>query len=224
MTDKHPSWVREQDGWYVVLVMDQMGIPFVKRLANTSITPNQLTMIATLIRIIAIWLVWQSLPWWSFFLWQVAFLFDCMDGQLARLTKTTSKMGQILDQWGDITMTLALILIMITKNLWAESQAVSFLLLFWFILWVVNWLLGEQDDTQSFAEQLKETTTDEGLLGRYRSWAAKNRLKLLPITGLEEYTLLIPGAYALGVMQYVIPLLVFYRLLALGLRLRSIWK
>ena len=208
------DWLQARDGWYVVLVMDRIGVPLVEALAKTAVTPNQVTLTAMAIRWVAIWLIWIDQPWWAILLWQISFLLDCMDGQLARLTKRTSPLGKILDQWGDIVLTFALLVSISLKALWPDEKATIVALFVWFVLWIVNWLLGEREIVKP-----AKTQTGDSLFARYNLWTEQHRLKLLPITGIEEYTLVIPIGFGLGWLPAIMPFLLLYRMLALGLRL-----
>lgn len=74
---------------------------FVLLLRNTRVTPNQVTLFATVLALAAAGL-WIGLPgWWgavvAAVVFEVSFVFDCVDGQLARLRKTASPIGHHLD-------------------------------------------------------------------------------------------------------------------------------
>ena len=83
---------------------------------------------------------------------------------------------------------------------------------------MINWWLGEVQAKEDVFKNPK-TTDSQSLWARYVAWTAKHRVRLLPISGTEESVLILPISYALGVLQYVTPILMAYRLLALTLRL-----
>ena len=71
-----------------------------KRLARTSITPNQVTICNTIVGLLSAWM-FASPSYWLRLLGSLLFLFsitvDGVDGELARLTMTESKFGGMLD-------------------------------------------------------------------------------------------------------------------------------
>ncbi|HLX38068.1 MAG TPA: CDP-alcohol phosphatidyltransferase family protein [Candidatus Binataceae bacterium] len=71
-----------------------------KRLAQTSITPNQVTLTNTIIGLLSAWL-FAAPSYWLRVIGSLLFLFsitvDGVDGELARLTMTESKFGGMLD-------------------------------------------------------------------------------------------------------------------------------
>jgi len=71
-----------------------------KRLARTSITPNQVTLANTLVGLTSAWM-FASPSYWMRLLGSLLFLFsitvDGVDGELARLTMSETKFGGMLD-------------------------------------------------------------------------------------------------------------------------------
>jgi phosphatidylglycerophosphate synthase len=71
-----------------------------KRLARTSITPNQVTLTNTMVGLLSAWM-FASPSYWMRLLGSLLFLFsitvDGVDGELARLTMTETKFGGMLD-------------------------------------------------------------------------------------------------------------------------------
>lgn len=71
-----------------------------KRLARTSITPNQVTISNTIVGLTSAWM-FASPSYWMRLLGSLLFLFsitvDGVDGELARLTMTETKFGGMLD-------------------------------------------------------------------------------------------------------------------------------
>lgn len=93
--------LKPRDSWWTILVVDPVALPMAVAIANrTRITPNQLTGISLLTGIGAAWLfllgtrgalVAGALAYY------VSFLFDCLDGKVARLKETRSAVGAWLD-------------------------------------------------------------------------------------------------------------------------------
>ncbi|MDW6059226.1 CDP-alcohol phosphatidyltransferase family protein [Streptomyces sp. FXJ1.4098] len=92
---------KKRDAWWTVLLVDPVATPLVRWTAmHTRATPNQLTWGAFLVGLGSAacfaqgdwrWLLLGAL------LYHVSFIFDCMDGKLARLTGTGSVFGAWLD-------------------------------------------------------------------------------------------------------------------------------
>ena len=70
-------------------------------LRSTRVTPNQVTFFATLLALASAALFIVLPGWWgaiaAALLFEVSFIFDCVDGQLARVRKTASPIGHHLD-------------------------------------------------------------------------------------------------------------------------------
>ncbi|MFF0188756.1 CDP-alcohol phosphatidyltransferase family protein [Streptomyces sp. NPDC005244] len=92
---------KKRDAWWTVLLVDPVATPLVRQLAlRTRVTPNQITWGAFLLGLASAacfalgdwrWLVAGAV------IYHVSFIFDCMDGKLARLTGQSSVFGAWLD-------------------------------------------------------------------------------------------------------------------------------
>ncbi|WNE99454.1 CDP-alcohol phosphatidyltransferase family protein [Streptomyces luomodiensis] len=92
---------KKRDAWWTVMLVDPVATPLVRWIAKyTRATPNQLTWGAFLVGLGSAacfaqgdweWLLLGAL------LYHVSFIFDCMDGKLARLTGAGSVFGAWLD-------------------------------------------------------------------------------------------------------------------------------
>ncbi|MFD6924384.1 CDP-alcohol phosphatidyltransferase family protein [Streptomyces sp. NPDC059944] len=92
---------KKRDAWWTVLLVDPVATPLVRQLAlRTRVTPNQITWGAFLLGLASAacfalgdwrWLVAGAA------IYHVSFIFDCMDGKLARLTGQSSVFGAWLD-------------------------------------------------------------------------------------------------------------------------------
>lgn len=78
-----------------------LAAPLVFIFAKTRITPNQITFISTLIMVaalVALVCIQGMLGLWiALFGIELSYIFDCVDGQLARVTKRSSAVGGDLD-------------------------------------------------------------------------------------------------------------------------------
>ncbi|MEW2166214.1 CDP-alcohol phosphatidyltransferase family protein [Streptomyces sp. NPDC007084] len=92
---------KKRDAWWTVLLVDPVATPLVRQLAlRTRVTPNQITWGAFLLGLASAacfalgdwrWLIGGAV------IYHVSFIFDCMDGKLARLTGQGSVFGAWLD-------------------------------------------------------------------------------------------------------------------------------
>jgi len=207
-----PPWVRERDSWYVVLIVDRIGVPLVRGLDPISwVNANRITIVSFIIRgcAVALWVLDLSLV--GFILWQAGFLLDCMDGQLARKRGASSRFGALLDEGCDRVVNLAFILV-------AGQQAGGLALILglaWYVLWSVSWgsaLVAPR--TSTIDDPGGGGETRQRFVARYKAWAGALRLKPSPITGIEEIVLLLPLAHLAGLLTEALWVLVPLRAIA----------
>ena len=97
--------LKERDSWWTVYLVDPIAVRLVRLFANrTSITPNQLTVVALFLGLGAA--VCFAFGYWPLLilgaaLYYVCFLVDCVDGKLARLTDTETIFGAWMDYVSD---------------------------------------------------------------------------------------------------------------------------
>ncbi len=92
---------KPRDAWWTVLLVDPLASRLVRIVApHRRITPNVLTMIATVLGLGAAACFAQQTRWWlvaGALLFHVSFVVDCMDGKVARLNGTGSLFGAWFD-------------------------------------------------------------------------------------------------------------------------------
>jgi phosphatidylglycerophosphate synthase len=208
-----PAWVRPSDSWWVVLAMDPFGIRLVQLISSRGLSPNTLTVASLGIRVgacLAGGLTGSGLA--LFALWQLGFLLDCMDGQLARRDRRTSRLGARLDAGSDVAVTCLLVGLVVVNPDWWRLTSVSFAsgaaLLLWLALWLRAWYGSgefEHDDGRP------------GVLGRWFTWTASRRLKPWPVSGIEESAVLLPLGVAFGLLPAVVVFMVANRILLIAL-------
>ncbi|WP_116247753.1 CDP-alcohol phosphatidyltransferase family protein [Nocardiopsis sp. FIRDI 009] len=97
--------LKQRDSWWTVHLMDPMAIRLVRLLANrTSVTPNQLTVLALFLGLgaaVCFALGYREALALGALLYFLCFLVDCTDGKLARLTDTESLFGSWMDYVSD---------------------------------------------------------------------------------------------------------------------------
>jgi phosphatidylglycerophosphate synthase len=100
----------EVEDYFDLFFFRPLAFILVKAVYKTNITPNQLTYTALVFGIISGYFYAQGLPH-GFILGAIFFLlynvFDCSDGQLARLKKNGTHAGRIIDGIADYIATLA---------------------------------------------------------------------------------------------------------------------
>jgi phosphatidylglycerophosphate synthase len=92
---------KPRDAWWTVLLVDPLASRLVRLVApHRRITPNLLTIIATILGLGAAACFAQETRWWlvaGALLFHVSFVVDCMDGKIARLNGTGSMFGAWFD-------------------------------------------------------------------------------------------------------------------------------
>ncbi|ODS31591.1 MAG: Bifunctional IPC transferase and DIPP synthase [Candidatus Scalindua rubra] len=95
-----------------------------EQLVKTPITPNQTTFLSLMIGIVSAWFFWQG-GYWNYLagglVFQLSFIFDQCDGEIARLKFMESKIGGWFDAFCDSIIRTFIILGM-TGSLYAESN------------------------------------------------------------------------------------------------------
>lgn len=92
-----PRWKEDLWTWYV---LRRISIYFTLLLRRTPITPNAVTWFSLLFFILTGWLMLWAEPWamlMAVLAYNLGYLCDCVDGELARLRGTTSRQGVFID-------------------------------------------------------------------------------------------------------------------------------
>jgi phosphatidylglycerophosphate synthase len=92
---------KKRDAWWTVLLVDPLASRLVRLVAPYRwITPNVLTVFATILGFGAAYCFWQQDHTWLIagaVLFHLSFVVDCMDGKIARLNGTGSMFGAWFD-------------------------------------------------------------------------------------------------------------------------------
>ncbi|WP_213009948.1 CDP-alcohol phosphatidyltransferase family protein [Paractinoplanes toevensis] len=92
---------KPRDAWWTVLLVDPIAARLVRLVApHRRITPNMLTLFATVLGLVAAGCFAMQTRWWlvaGALLFHLSFIVDCMDGKIARLNGT----GSIFGAWFD---------------------------------------------------------------------------------------------------------------------------
>lgn len=93
--------LKKKDAWWTVVLVDPVAQPIVRFLANhTNITPNQITAISFTFGMLSALCLYLATPLALILgpvFYYFSFLFDCLDGKIARLKKNGSTFGGMLD-------------------------------------------------------------------------------------------------------------------------------
>jgi len=93
--------LKPADSIFNIYIARVLAAPFVWLFAKTPVTPNQVTFLSTLVMCLGMGaLVSVEGPlglWLGLFGLELSYIFDCVDGQLARVTGRSSEVGASLD-------------------------------------------------------------------------------------------------------------------------------
>ncbi len=98
------SLIKDTEGFMSRFVERRISLAISRRLVNTSITPNQITLISILIGLLGAWFISIERGLWQItgsVLFLIHSIVDGCDGEIARIKFMESRLGGILDFWGD---------------------------------------------------------------------------------------------------------------------------
>ena len=96
--------VKDTEGFMSRHVERRISIAISRRLVNTSVTPNEMTLISVLVGVAGAAFVYMGQGSWQIagaLLFLAHSILDGCDGEIARIKFQQSRMGGILDFWGD---------------------------------------------------------------------------------------------------------------------------
>ncbi len=96
--------VKDTEGFMSRRVERPVSLLISKRLAETSITPNEITVVSTLIGLLGAFFISLGQGFWQVagsFLFLLHSIVDGCDGEIARIKFQESRLGGVLDFWGD---------------------------------------------------------------------------------------------------------------------------
>lgn len=113
------------DGFMARVFDRHLSLAITKRLLDTHVTPNQMTVFSTLAGIVGCILFLGPTPSWDIagagLVWLHSVLDGC-DGELARLKYRQSRLGGILDFWGDNLVHVALFSCLGLSRYWTHDN------------------------------------------------------------------------------------------------------
>lgn len=193
-----PIGAKKKDYWWTVLAVDPVALPLVRFLAKRrSLTPDQVTIVSLLLGLpvgVAYAFGRGGLIVGAV-LFYLSFVFDCVDGKLARALSISSPRGQALDQLADGARRSSAC-IGLGFYLWRADRGPADLL----------WVLAFGILSFYFMEISGAEKADGGggLGGRWSSALARRRL--LPTPGMPDVSALV---YIFGPLTgWVVPAVV----------------
>ncbi len=135
-------------------------------LAHTPVTPNQVTLLSTLVAFLAVAIIQSSVYWIRLLgvvVWFVSFMLDICDGDIARYRKMTSEFGHWFDGVLDRAKDVVLLTAITTSTFWQTGTH--------WVLWVGLLALGGtllHTYTISYGYKAAESTSpDSGPLAKF---------------------------------------------------------
>jgi len=103
--DATPAGSKKRDYWFTVLLTDPVALPIVRLLTRRRwLSPDAVTVVALLFGL-SVGVFFSAGERWGLLAgaiaFYLAFVFDCVDGKLARALQVTSRRGQALDHLAD---------------------------------------------------------------------------------------------------------------------------
>jgi phosphatidylglycerophosphate synthase len=175
-----------------------------KLLFNTKITPNQITVFSVLLGIISGILLFFDYNYISAVLLYLSFVFDCVDGEVARSREQFTKLGLWLESTSDRIPDLLPIIAMgfLTKNWLLTALAVAVLFLIRTVI-SANTMLVEKF-------KLEISSSRKGIYSRnkfsvwFRYTKSAHLMFLVIFMLIKQYTLYLILLSTLGFLYFVV--------------------
>lgn len=183
--------LKPADSLFNLYLARPLAAPVVAALARTPITPNQVTLFSMVIATAGC-VVLAAVPgFWGLVLGivgiELAYIFDCVDGQLARLTGRTSPVGGELDFLMDEFKAYLLVGALALRWYWHDGGGVHALYAGLATLIVIGWALASTRFLRT-PEYARATGTTRQ---RHGAAAAAARSRSTPLWPLEMLARLI---------------------------------
>ncbi|MFF1376273.1 CDP-alcohol phosphatidyltransferase family protein [Streptomyces sp. NPDC058308] len=128
---------KKRDAWWTVLLVDPVATPLVRFTAmRTRLTPNQITWGAFLLGLgSAACFAFGDWKWLALgaVIYHISFIFDCMDGKLARLTGQ----GSVFGAWLDFVFDRIRVMVCGVALMWGQYDRTGDTFYIWLALAVV---------------------------------------------------------------------------------------
>jgi phosphatidylglycerophosphate synthase len=186
---------------------------------HTNITPNQITLISFIFAIFSGISFFFGFFIMGAFLYQVSYIFDIVDGSLARVQKKSSQYGAFLDVFTDWIKAPILIVIL----LYVQNQLIFLTIILLLLSWVC---CANKYNDMLFYTKRKSLSEDDKIqkskIGKYfQRMESKN---IAPLAGNVEFEALILFFYPITQLQIFIYFSVTLLLLLFILKVYIIFK
>jgi phosphatidylglycerophosphate synthase len=176
--DATPAGSKKRDYWFTVLLTDPVALPIVRLLARRRwLGPDGVTAIALLLGL-SVGVFFSTGERWGLIAGAIAFyfafVFDCVDGKLARALQVTSPRGEALDHLADGGRRASAAL-GLSVYLWRAEGDAS-------ILYAVVYIVASYYFLEISGAERGESAGR--LSGRVSGWLAQRRL--LPNPGMPD--------------------------------------
>ena len=181
-------------------IFDPIAEPLVLLIANyTNLTPTMLSLINIVVSFISAYYFYTGKIITGALLFALAFLFDCMDGNLARLKSKTSRLGMFLEVNGD-KIRVILPLLGMTHYYYSVTNDIS--IFYWAYGFLATNLffqfaeafMGYQSARKGYDKRYVVTDTNAQSkisIGSIRSFLQKRRMDLIYTTLDQEKIVLL---------------------------------
>ena len=160
---------KEDEENYIVLFFRILAIPFVKLCLRLKWSPNETSLFGGALWLVSLLLIFLNINavwnWVAFLLFVLAFIFDCVDGMIARLTNRMSDLGLFLDKSLDNLRDILLYLLALYMG-YTHTQDKSLIL--FYVLGMAMWAVNQHTDVERRVFALKkkaETNIRKDLIG-----------------------------------------------------------
>ena len=135
------KYAEEEMDFFTNLINKYFVTPFTPFFRETlGFTPNGITWLSILFTILSSYFIWNKQFVLFFIFWQINYLFDCMDGYMARKYKLESEYGDLIDHVSDgIGKIIILMIVLFKHNALKKKHNIKWLII-GIILVFVEWV------------------------------------------------------------------------------------
>ena len=135
------KYAEEEMDFFTNLINKYFVTPFTPFFRETlGFTPNGITWLSILFTILSSYFIWNKQFILFFIFWQINYLFDCMDGYMARKYKLESEYGDLIDHVSDgIGKIIILMIVLFKHNALKKKHNIKWLII-GIILAFVEWV------------------------------------------------------------------------------------
>lgn len=189
-----------QESWLNVLLIRYITLPLTYIVVNyTKITPNIISIISLIFGIISAYFYYSGNLTLGAIMYMVSYVFDAIDGKVARLTKT----GKVYGAWLDIfidRINLMLITTAISHNFFIINEDYRLILLNSFFLALI--FIGSESRHQIDIYKNKTFFKEKTPTSKFKIWCKKKGLIYEPISLVEIFLFYLIVSPQFGIELY----------------------